>query len=69
MGEKKLVLVIDEFSYLVKKNRALLSELQHLIDHKLTSSKFMTGFTEAVINEAKSDDSILLVDLTELMKF
>ena len=68
-GEKKLVLVIDEFPYLVKKNRALLSELQHLIDHKLTSSKFMTGFTEAVINEAKSDDSILLVDLTELMKF
>ena len=28
-----------------------------------------SGFTEAVINEAKSDDSILLVDLAELMKF
>ena len=38
-GNKKLVLVIDEFPYLVKKNRALLSEFQHLIDHKLTSRK------------------------------
>ena len=28
-----------------------------------------SGFTEAVLNEAKSDDSILLVDLAELMKF
>ena len=27
-----------------------------------------SGFTEAVLNEAKSDDSILLVDLAELMK-
>lgn len=33
--EKRLVIVIDEFPYLVRKNRALLSELQHLIDHKL----------------------------------
>ena len=33
--EKQLVLVIDEFPYLVRKNRALLSELQHLIDHRL----------------------------------
>jgi len=31
----RLVLVFDEFPYLVKKNKALLSELQHLIDHKL----------------------------------
>jgi len=36
---EKMVLVIDEFPYLVKKNRALLSEFQHLIDHKLTSRK------------------------------
>ena len=27
-----------------------------------------SGFTEAVLNEAKSDNHILLVDLTELMK-
>ena len=32
---RRLVLVIDEFPYLVKKNKALLSELQHVIDHKL----------------------------------
>ena len=32
---KRIVLVIDEFPYLVKKNKALLSELQHLIDHRL----------------------------------
>ena len=28
-----------------------------------------SGFTEAVLNEVRSDDSILLVDLAELMKF
>ena len=28
-----------------------------------------SGFTEAVLNEARSDDSILLVDLAELMYF
>lgn len=27
-----------------------------------------SGFTEAVLNEAKTDNSILLVDLSELMK-
>lgn len=37
-GEKQLVLVIDEFPYLVKKDKALLSELQHLIDHTLKNS-------------------------------
>ena len=58
---KKLVLVIDEFPYLVKKNKALLSELQHLIDHKLTSGKlFMIlcgsymGFMEKEILGSKS---------------
>lgn len=35
MNNKRLILVFDEFPYLVKKNKALLSELQHLIDHKL----------------------------------
>ncbi len=33
--DKRLILVIDEFPYLVKKNKALLSEFQHLIDHTL----------------------------------
>lgn len=28
-----------------------------------------SGFTEVVLNEARADDSILLVDLAELMKF
>lgn len=28
-----------------------------------------SGFTDAVINEAKADNSIMLVDLKELMKF
>lgn len=32
---QRLVLVIDEFPYLARKNRALLSEFQHLIDHRL----------------------------------
>ncbi len=32
---RRLVLVIDEFPYLVKKNRALMTEFQHLIDHTL----------------------------------
>ena len=35
---KRLILIIDEFPYLVKKNRALLSELQHSIDHRLIHS-------------------------------
>ena len=37
--DRRLVLVIDEFPYLVRKNRALLSELQHLIDHTWKDSK------------------------------
>lgn len=58
---KKLVLVIDEFPYLVKKNKALLSELQHLIDHKLTKGNlFMIlcgsymGFMEKEVLGSKS---------------
>ena len=59
--DKKLVLVIDEFPYLVKKNKALLSELQHLIDHRLIGGKlFMIlcgsymGFMEKEILGSKS---------------
>lgn len=59
--EKRLVLVIDEFPYLVKKNKALLSELQHLIDHKLTKGNlFMVlcgsymGFMEKEVLGSKS---------------
>ena len=32
---KRLILVFDEFPYLAQKNKALLSVLQHLIDHTL----------------------------------
>lgn len=60
-GDKKLVLVIDEFPYLVKKNKALLSELQHLIDHKITNGNlFMIlcgsymGFMEKEVLGSKS---------------
>lgn len=58
---QKLVLVIDEFPYLVRKNKALLSELQHLIDHKLSSGNiFMVlcgsymGFMEKEVLGSKS---------------
>ncbi len=60
-GDKRLVLVIDEFPYLVKKNKALLSELQHLIDHKLRHGRlFMVlcgsymGFMEKEVLGSKS---------------
>lgn len=59
--DKSLALVIDEFPYLVRKNRALLSELQHLIDHKLKNGKlFMVlcgsymGFMEKEVLGSKS---------------
>lgn len=59
--EKRLILVIDEFPYLVKKNKALLSEMQHLIDHKLKNGKlFMVlcgsymGFMEKEVLGSKS---------------
>lgn len=55
------MLVIDEFPYLVRKNRALLSELQHLIDHKFAKGKlFMIlcgsymGFMEKEVLGSKS---------------
>ena len=59
--KKRLVLVIDEFPYLVRKNRALLSELQHLIDHKLKNGKLFIilcgsymGFMEKEVLGSKS---------------
>ena len=55
------MLVIDEFPYLVRKNRALLSELQHLVDHRLAKGKlFMIlcgsymGFMEKEVLGSKS---------------
>ncbi len=59
--DKRLILVIDEFPYLVRKNKALLSELQHLIDHRLKNgSLFMIlcgsymGFMEKEVLGSKS---------------
>lgn len=58
---ERLILVIDEFPYLVKKNRALLSELQHLIDHKLKNGNLFVvlcgsymGFMEKEVLGSKS---------------
>jgi hypothetical protein len=60
-SEKRLLLVFDEFPYLVRKNRALLSTLQHLIDHTLQSGKLFIvlcgsymGFMEKEVLGAKS---------------
>lgn len=36
---EQLVLVIDEFPYIAEKNESILSDLQHLIDHKLKEGK------------------------------
>ena len=59
--DKRLILVIDEFPYLVRKNRALLSELQHLIDHKLKEGNLFIvlcgsymGFMEKEVLGSKS---------------
>ena len=38
-GDQRLIIVIDEFPYLVRKNKVLLSTLQHMIDHQLKNSK------------------------------
>ncbi len=60
-GDQRLILVLDEFPYLARKNEALMSELQHLIDHKLQfgrlfivlSGSYM-GFMEKEVLSAKS---------------
>lgn len=58
---ERLILVIDEFPYLVRKNRTLLSELQHLIDHRLQNGKLFIilcgsymGFMEKEVLGSKS---------------
>lgn len=58
---RRLILVFDEFPYLVKKNRALLSTFQHLIDHTLQNGRLFLvlcgsymGFMEKEILGAKS---------------
>lgn len=65
-SDRRLSLVFDEFPYLVRKNRALLSTQQHLIDHTLQFGK--SGFTKAVLNEAANNEDIVLVDIKELME-
>lgn len=59
--DQRLILVFDEFPYLVKKNRALLSELQHLIDHRLQHGRLFLilcgsymGFMEKEVLGSKS---------------
>lgn len=59
--DKRLILVFDEFPYLVKKNKALLSELQHLIDHRLQYGNLFIilcgsymGFMEKEVLSSKS---------------
>lgn len=65
-SDRRLILAFDEFPYLVRKNRARLSTLQHLIDHTLQFGK--SGFTKAVLNEAANNKDIVLVDIKELME-
>ncbi len=58
---RRIVVVIDEFPYLVRKNKPLLSEMQHLIDHKLRYGKLFLilsgsymGFMEKEVLGSKS---------------
>lgn len=60
-GEERLILVLDEFPYLANQNRAILSVLQHLIDHSLQYGKLFVvlcgsymGFMEKEVLSAKS---------------
>ena len=60
-GDRRLVLVFDEFPYLVRKNRALLSTLQHMIDHRLKDGRLFIilcgsymGFMEKEVLGSKS---------------
>lgn len=60
-GDKRLILVFDEFPYLLRKNKALLSTMQHLIDHQLNNSKLFIilcgsymGFMEKEVLGSKS---------------
>ncbi len=58
---KRLILVFDEFPYLAQKNKALLSVLQHLIDHTLQYGRLFIvlcgsymGFMEKEVLGSKS---------------
>ena len=58
---RRLVLILDEFPYLARKNKALLSSLQHLIDHQLKDSRLFLilcgsymGFMEKDVLGSKS---------------
>ena len=60
-GDRQLVLVFDEFPYLVRNNKPLLSTLQHLIDHHLNKSRLFIilcgsymGFMEKEVLGSKS---------------
>jgi len=59
--DKRLILVLDEFPYLAEKNMALMSVLQHLIDHRLQKGKLFLvlcgsymGFMEKEVLGSKS---------------
>lgn len=59
--DKRLIIVFDEFPYLVKNNHALMSEMQHLIDHRLQNGRMFIilcgsymGFMEKEVLSAKS---------------
>lgn len=59
--DKRLILVLDEFPYLVRKSKALLSEFQHLVDYKLQYGKLFLvlcgsymGFMEKEVLGSKS---------------
>lgn len=58
---KRLLLILDEFPYLVRKNKGLLSIFQHLIDHRLQFGRLFLvlcgsymGFMEKEVLGAKS---------------
>lgn len=58
---QRLIVIIDEFPYLAKKNKPLLSELQHIIDKKLQNSNVFLiisgsymGFMEKEVLSSKS---------------
>ena len=60
-NDKRLIIVFDEFPYLVKNNHALMSEMQHLIDHRLQNGRMFIilcgsymGFMEKEVLSAKS---------------
>lgn len=60
-GDERLVLVLDEFPYLCRRDMSLLSELQHLIDHRLKDGKLFIvlsgsymGFMEKEVLGSKS---------------